>query len=340
MKNFAVNFLLIIISVLIFVAVFEVVMKFAKPYTAFGAGTELAWMRKGSEISEKSLFTIDPDIGFRPNVGNDKYNEYGTRINEYNIEKDPNKKRLLFIGDSVTARAKIVDALKQEYGEDKYEYWNAGVESFNTIQEVKFYQKYNQKIKPDHVILTFHNNDFSATPIAFVNKDKKLVVYTPYAPLRKLNPWLYKNSTIYRLYFRVSTYWQSKVNEDIVSEVKDYLEQLRDLLKKDDISFSVILLPMLYDFTSWNDVEIKSRESSIKIFQDLDIKYYDLLDVMNGALAEGVNINETKGDSWHPSEEVAEIFAKYLKKQQILTSDEEQKIDEESKIDEELENNN
>ena len=104
-----------------------------------------------------------------------------------------------------SAISKLVDALKGIYGESNYEYWNAGVESFNAIQEVKFYKEYNSKIKPDHVILTFHNNDFSATPIAFINKDKKLVVYTPHTPLRNLNPWLYKHSAVYRLYFRVTT---------------------------------------------------------------------------------------------------------------------------------------
>ena len=85
-------------------------------------------------------------------------------------EKKKGKQRILFLGDSITARGKIVSQLKQLYRTERYEYWNAGVEGYNTFQEVEFFKKHNQHINPDHVILIFTiPNDFEDTPVVFVD---------------------------------------------------------------------------------------------------------------------------------------------------------------------------
>jgi hypothetical protein len=47
----------------------------------------------------------------------------------------------------------------------------AGVESFNTVQEVAYDRSFNRFIRLDHVILTFHLNDFETTPVAFREAD-------------------------------------------------------------------------------------------------------------------------------------------------------------------------
>lgn len=104
------------------------------PYSALGAGTELEWMRLDIETFSFDLtkiFTVDPDFGFRPILGNEFYNIYGTKINNYKIDKKPGIRRLLFMGDSVIDHGKFIRALKDVYGEEKFEYWNAGVGSFN-----------------------------------------------------------------------------------------------------------------------------------------------------------------------------------------------------------------
>ena len=134
---------------------------------------------RNSQWDSQQMWAIDSDFGFRPVLGNSEYNVYGTLYNNYSFEKKENTKRLLFLGDSVTRRAKIIDALRESYGEEKFEYFNAGVESFNTVQEVAFYKKYNSVIRPDHLILTLHNNDFETTPVAFYNQDHHLVIYAP-----------------------------------------------------------------------------------------------------------------------------------------------------------------
>ena len=54
------------------------------------------------------------------------------------------------------------------------EWWNAGVEGFGTRQEMLFYARFNRPLRPDHVVLTIHNNDLTPTPIVFFDEDGRL----------------------------------------------------------------------------------------------------------------------------------------------------------------------
>ena len=162
--------LLLLTTVSLSVLAVEVVFRVTRPQRAFRAASELENFRLNPEDLTRH-FEIDPGFGFRPILGGELYSEYGTRANEYVIEQPTDKTRLLFLGDSVTARGHIVEAIRDLYGDERYEYWNAGVESFNTVQEVNYYRRYNAAVMPDHVILTFHLNDFGTTPIAFMNRE-------------------------------------------------------------------------------------------------------------------------------------------------------------------------
>jgi hypothetical protein len=192
-----VNGLLLIAGLGFAIGLAEVVLHALDPGASFGAAQELPWMR-GADRGE--LFTVDPEFGFRPRLDNAVFDEHGTHRNAYPLEKTPGRERLLFVGDSVTARGRIVDALRALHGDATAEYWNAGVESFNTVQEVAFYRKYNAAIHPDHVIVTFHLNDYETTPIAFRDEAGRLVVYALNQPSREVQPWLFQNSSLYRLW--------------------------------------------------------------------------------------------------------------------------------------------
>ncbi|MCX7591490.1 MAG: hypothetical protein N2255_07665, partial [Kiritimatiellae bacterium] len=163
----------------------ELELRIVAPDAAFGAARELTHFQKPEHSQQ---FEIDADFGFRPVLGRGCYNKFGTLTNSYALAKPAGVMRLLFVGDSVTARGQLVAALRKCYGEEKFEYWNAGVESFNTIQEVEYYKRYNSAIQPDHVILTFHMNDFETTPVVFRRADGRLAAYAPNCPLRSINP--------------------------------------------------------------------------------------------------------------------------------------------------------
>ena len=242
-KTIIINVLLILFGLAVALLLMEGYLRWRQPDPFVKTAVELSWTRDNPGYN---IFTVDPEFGFRPIFGNGLYNEYGTKANNYSIEKPPGVTRLLFIGDSVTHRAKIVDALKDIYGEADFEYWNAGVESYNTVQEVNYYKRYNAAIKPDHVILTFHLNDFETTPIAFENEGDGLIVYAPNKPMRDLNPWLFKYSSLYRFLIRLT----DDTGDDragIVAEAEDSLLELRDLLAVDDIDFTVLVLPVFIE---------------------------------------------------------------------------------------------
>src|SRR5262249_7378492 len=145
-----VNLLVAVLSSALLVLGVEVFHRVKAPYRAFGGAYELTQFRQSAPY-ELSTFVIDPAFGFRPVLGDGPYTHVGTLVNDYAVTKPPGVERLLFIGDSVTRAGYIVDALKAEYGSQQYEYWNAGVPSFNTVQEVEYYRRVIPPPHPYHI---------------------------------------------------------------------------------------------------------------------------------------------------------------------------------------------
>jgi hypothetical protein len=315
-KKLAQNLLLATFTLIFSILMAEGFLRYYKPYSALRAGYEMNNMRNNPN-DLRTIFTVDPKFGYRPIVGNILYNIYGTKDNSYSIEKRQDVKRLLFIGDSVTWRGKIIDALRRLYGEENFEYWNAGVETYNTVQELNFYKEYNAAINPDHVILSFHLNDFQTTPIAFLHEGK-LVVYAPNTRLDKISPWLFQHSYIYRLLLGITVANKDAGKEAILQEVKDSLMEMKTILAADDINYTVLILPYLKPYEQWQPFERDNRQRILGIMKELEITYFDLFDIMNNAIHNQVNVQQNEGDYWHPSEEVSMLFAKYLYKNNIF----------------------
>ena len=304
-------------SIVIALLLTEGFLRISGRYLRLETTTELTWMRDNPRDLTQ-VYTIDPDFGFRPILGNAVFNEYGTHTNSYNETKAPGTIRLLFIGDSVTARGSIMNALKQMYGESGLEYWNAGVESFNTVQEVKFYKTYNSSIHPDHVILTFHLNDFETTPVAFVNRKGRLIVYTPHKPCGEMNVWLFKNSYLYRIIGGI-LHSGPRDKTAIVEEVQMNLQELKEMLHRDGISFSVLVLPLFKPYNEWRDGERQAREAILQILEDEGIRHFDPFEVCMEAIERGVDAPFRAGEYWHPSEEMSGLIARFLFEHELLS---------------------
>ncbi|MBU9889323.1 MAG: hypothetical protein KTQ49_05595 [Candidatus Omnitrophica bacterium] len=225
------------------------------------------------KYGDPQKYVVDPEFGFRPILEKGIYNRWGTLANSYSLDKKPSGvTRLLFIGDSVTATGHIVAGLKKVYGEDKFEYWNAGVRGFNTIQEVKFYKKYNQPIKPDHVILTFHLNDFETTPVAFFNSERRLTVFAPELPSKTISPFWFQKSMLYRLCLGIVIKAGLPKREHIDREVAASLAELRDILARDRIDFTVLINPTCKPSNEWNDWDKKAKKKERPLLRVLGIK--------------------------------------------------------------------
>src|SRR5262249_7206102 len=284
---------------------------------AFGGAYELTQFRQGGPDG-LSTFVIDPNFGFRPVLGEGPYTRFGTLANDYAAAKPPGVQRLLFIGDSGTHRGDIVDALRAVYGSQQYEYWNAGVEAFNTVQEVAYYRQFNRPIHPDDVIVTFHLNDFETTPVAFRDTDGTLIVFAPNWPARHLHPWLFQHSYTYRYWLGLVTP-KKTARSEIIAEVRGSLADLQRMVTVDGARLTVLVLPILHPVSAWKPEDREYRRLILDILESLRLRYFDLLEPLNEALADGAVVTQP-GDPlfWHPSREVATYFAKYLRTYHLL----------------------
>ena len=191
------------------------------------------------------------------------------------------------------------------------------MDSFNTVQEVKYYYRYNSAIKPDHVILVFHNNDFETTPVAYLNRRGNLVVYRPNMPQKKISSYLYQNSFLYR-YIIGLRYHDGPDLVKIITETYNTLKSFAIHLDEQGVKFTVLVLPLFKPFANWRLAEVKSREVALSILQELKIHHIDLLLPLQKAAKENVVLEESPGDFWHPSHEVSTYFAEYLKEKEFL----------------------
>ncbi len=215
------------------------------------------------------------------------------------------------MGDSVTFRGHIIDALRECYGTERYEYWNAGVDSFNTTQEVELYRRYNYKIDPDRVVLTFHVNDFQITPIAFVGQDGELHVVAPARPLSSLDRFFGRYSQLFRDYLTVRFRGEQPSVEASADEFREALDQLTVLLPSKS-SLTVILFPYLAEREKWSARDCTAREVALDELTARNIRHFDLAPLLFQELRAGHNVQEAPGDHWHCNVEFARKIADYL----------------------------
>lgn len=255
-------------------------------------------------------FQVDEKFGFLPRLGEKEfYGSYGCVPNDYRAEDRGERQRILFVGDSVTHRGRLIAGLRHLYGEEGFEYWNAGVESFNTAQSLELYRRANRALKPDHVVLTFHNNDFHMTPVA-IEREGKVQLYFGYG---QRWGWLYRHSALYRHLA------QSLASRNLKpSEVEQTLADFQHAVEADGARFSIVLLPILAPLSDWKPYQQESRANSLAIFKKLELRHFDLLESLLAALAEGVELEESPGDFWHPSDAAAAHFSRSLKAQGLL----------------------
>jgi hypothetical protein len=295
----------------------EAYLRITRPDETFGAATELPARRStGADLSAR--YTIDPVFGFRPVLGTEAYTVYGTQPNSYAVAKSVGVTRVLFIGDSVTARGGIIRALKQLYGERDLEYWNAGVGGFNTVQEVEYYKRYNAAIKPDHVVLTFVFNDFATTPIAFWDRDDKLVLYAPNRPLTGISPQLFRASYLYRLVlgFLLSEHDWVAITEQIYLSFSDLKQTLAD----EEVALTVLVLPILEPRARWRELQIHFHTTILRILRELQIEHHDLLPVLEQAFRDGVPVKRAHRDRIHPSDDACFLIAQHLHRNGLFQS--------------------
>jgi hypothetical protein len=294
----------------------EIVVRSLTPNATFGASKPPIQLG-GAGSGPETFFTTSSEMGFRPVLGEGFYDEYGTLRNDYDVNDRGDRTRLLFIGDSVTARGLIVLGLQWRDGSKAFEFWNAGVESFNTAQEVAYYKRYNAGIKPDHVILSFHLNDFETTPVVLRDANGRLVLYALEQPATPVNRFLFAESYLYRALLGLVLAPGGDPNA-IAAEVEANLAELKGLLERDGIDLSVIIVPFMASPDQWQSGQRERHATILEVLDRLGIRHFDLLPALEEALVAGVVVQQEPGDIWHPSWDAAQAFTTALLNQGLL----------------------
>ncbi|MFT5291131.1 MAG: hypothetical protein ACI8QS_002304 [Planctomycetota bacterium] len=252
----------------------------------------------------QGLFEIDSELGFTPDPNGPFVEAHMCAPNDYPLVKEEGTTRLLFVGDSVTKRAAIVTGLKQVWGEAGIEYWNAGVEGYALHQTDLYHSRFLTGLDADHVLFTFHLNDFTATPVAFLDGDR-LVVHQTELSSAKTNRWLFERSHLYRLWLsrKLTPGAENSLvpQPDLVQEAEESLVALRDRVEAGGARFSVLLLPWLSPTGEWPERAEVARREALAILERHAIETFDLLRPLEEALTAGEVVRERPRDPEHPS---------------------------------------
>jgi len=158
------NYLLLFSTLILFFATAEFAVRIFVP-------APLPW------LWPQTIYEKSSSLGFRLKPNQSSYtadkltytNSIGLRGPERTWKKPPGVFRILVLGDSIafgygvryedTFAVRLEQILNQSDGPVQYEVIGAGVPSFNTIQEIKYFREEGIHLNPDMVILALYWND-------------------------------------------------------------------------------------------------------------------------------------------------------------------------------------
>jgi hypothetical protein len=308
-KNFVINLALATCSLAVCVLAIEIALRLLFPFSTFGAGQELAWFREGPRDGAQ-LIVPDADLGFRPVLDNGVYDGNGILPNASVLSSATRPRVVLFVGDSVTARGRLIRAISSSVGAENVSYLNGGVEAYNIQQEVEFFFRYQVAIKPSRIIQIIHVNDLQSTPIAYRGPDGRLNVYALNTMRKDLNVWLFRNSYLYRL--AVAAAFPHVGAEDLANQAREALRRMRDYARKEGIAYNVLVFPILSPYERWSPYERNAHGVLLDICRQLRLDPVDLLPISEMMISAGADPMEKSGDNWHPNDRFAELAAAYI----------------------------
>ena len=306
MRRSAENFALFTTSLVVGVLACELALRQFYPNATLGSGVELDFFR---DPIWTDVLTTDDQIGFRPKIDTKVYDRNGIRLEPKDGGPSPNV-TVLLIGDSVTARSRIVNAVRRELADPKTLFLNGGVESFNLAQEVNFFLRFQSKASFDRIVHQVHGNDLQATPVVFRDADGKLNVYALSAPRRSVNEWLFRHSYIYRL--ALSAFISRQTEQATFEEAKDNFEKMAHFADEYDVPYDVFLLPVLKPPHELTPAEARDWSVLNAACKAAGVRCISLAPVLDQMISEGLSYLESPGDTWHPNDAFAARAATHI----------------------------
>lgn len=226
----------------------------------------LRWLAPLHEFNHHRLYCeYDPLLGWRkiPNSAGDHHtdeyqvtehiNSMGLRGPEYPLQKSPDRRRILVLGDSFAEGYTVnfdelfsevlVDSLNRKCPDEKIEIINAGTGGYSTDQELLYFENEGVRFQPDFTILLFCTNDpwYNAQdsywrgfkPLFVYEADSLRLSNVPVPTMssrsirRKVKDWLLQNSLIVRRIKNAKDQLKYASNQQIVpDEWKIYQSEL------------------------------------------------------------------------------------------------------------------
>lgn len=167
-KALVLNIFLLMLSCVLGLAMMEGVLVFLVP-------PPIVW------LDPQESYHVDPKVGHRLAPGQQSYthsfpvvtNSYGMRDREFLAVPATGVVRILCLGDSLTfgdgvavedTYPKQLEVRLGRRGAVQYEVINAGVPSYDTWQEVVYFEEWGWRLKPTTVVIGFYANDVVPKP--------------------------------------------------------------------------------------------------------------------------------------------------------------------------------
>lgn len=308
MRNIIINALIVVASVSLSVVACEVGLRLLYPHGALGSGVELEFFRRDQGARWMSnLMMPDEAIGFRPKLNVEGGYDKDGLLHRSHAEQSDVRRRILFLGDSVTARSRIVRAIERDLHDPTTEFLNGGVEAFNLTQEVNFFLRFQSGLQVDRIIHQVHGNDLRATPIAFRDETGTLNVYLLNSSRQYVNRWLFQHSFLYRI--GLAVFLSRTTESDTLQEARDNFARMAAFAAERGIKYDVVLFPILVSQDALYRDDRRDWLALEKACREVVQHCVSLLPVLDQLLSQGQPVEEIAGDAWHPNDAFAAAAA-------------------------------
>ncbi|PIQ85195.1 MAG: hypothetical protein COV74_09560 [Candidatus Omnitrophica bacterium CG11_big_fil_rev_8_21_14_0_20_45_26] len=231
-KNFFINVILLVVSVLFCLLLFEVYLRWQN----------IGWINVPSvHFDAKSEYFNRPNFQsiflYQGRKTHQTINQFGFRNPPIEMKKKEEVSRIAFVGDSFTFGFNVNDGdeypalvINNVAPDGSIDYLNAGVENIGLSHELAIYRNYVKSFQPDVVILTFcTNNDFEDIYLGpYKRKGNQLVYESPKKwPIYYVQDWLYSNPVtlnVVRHSYAVS-YFRDILGRRINAKRKQFLSE-------------------------------------------------------------------------------------------------------------------
>jgi len=302
-QKFVPNALLFLSATIIGVLMIELGLRVLYPITFMNVETQGA-----QETAGWALFTPDRVLGWHPTLGTDLYDENGILFGR-SIYAKPVGPKLLLIGDSVTARAQILNGLANLMPPE-ITFLNGGVEGYNIEQEVEFFFRFQKDLRPDAIIHQMHISNLNARRQLMRPRDGTIRLYSPRVTEVTINPTLYKHSQIYR--FLIANLASRFSKDELKASAVESLRRMGDYARDNGIAYHLVLFPVLEPLANWTAYDRETRDYLLNAARTLGLDVIDLDPVAEQMISVGVDPKQGPGDNWHPNAQMGEAAAKYI----------------------------